>query len=64
MRSADGSACVPMTVSVGVAVAESIEEAADAVLARADAALYRAKAAGRDRVVLAEPPAPIGLQAA
>ena len=54
--SADADACVPMTVSVGVAVAQSLDEPADAVIARADAALYRAKAAGRDQVMLAEPP--------
>lgn len=56
---ADADACVPMTVSVGVAVAQSPDEPADAVIARADAALYRAKAAGRDQVMLAEPP-PVG----
>ncbi|MES2098402.1 MAG: GGDEF domain-containing protein [Pseudomonadota bacterium] len=61
---ADANACVPMTVSVGVAVAQSPDEPADAVIARADAALYRAKATGRDRVVLADPPAPPGLQMA
>ncbi len=61
---ADANACVPMTVSVGVAVAQSADEPADAVIARADAALYRAKAGGRDRVVLADPPPPTGLQAA
>ena len=61
---AEANACVPMTVSVGVAVAQSADEPADAVIARADAALYRAKAAGRDQVVLADPPAPPGLQAA
>jgi two-component system cell cycle response regulator len=53
---ADANACVRMTVSVGVAIAQSADEPADAVIARADAALYRAKAAGRDRVVLADPP--------
>ena len=47
-----------MTVSVGVAVALLPAEPAVDVLARADRALYRAKAGGRDRVVLAEPPAP------
>jgi diguanylate cyclase (GGDEF)-like protein len=42
----------PLTVSVGVAVAEAPDESADAVLARADQALYRAKNDGRDRVVV------------
>ena len=51
-----------VTVSVGVAVAQSPEESPQAVLARADHALYRAKNAGRDQVVLAEPIG--GLQAA
>ena len=44
-----------VTVSVGVAVAQSPEETPQAVLARADRALYRAKSAGRDQVVLADP---------
>lgn len=52
-----------VTVSVGVAVAQSPDETPQAVLARADQALYRAKNAGRDRVVLAEPLGD-GLQAA
>ena len=47
---------VTMTVSVGVAVAQSADETPESVLARADVALYRAKAAGRDQVVLAETP--------
>lgn len=51
-----------VTISVGVAVAQSPEETPQAVLARADQALYRAKNAGRDQVVLAEPIG--GLQAA
>jgi diguanylate cyclase (GGDEF)-like protein len=43
----------PLTVSIGVAVlAPGSEESTDALLARADAALYRAKQAGRDRVVV------------
>jgi len=41
-----------LTVSVGVAVAGAPDEAAQDVLARADAALLHAKAAGRDCVVL------------
>jgi diguanylate cyclase (GGDEF)-like protein len=44
-----------VTVSVGVAVAQTPDESPQAVLARADHALYRAKNAGRDRVVLADP---------
>ena len=51
-----------VTISVGVAVAQSPEETPQAVLVRADQALYRAKNAGRDQVVLAEPIG--GLQAA
>jgi len=51
-----------VTVSVGVAVAQAPDETPQAVLARADHALYRAKNAGRDQVVLADPIG--GLQAA
>ncbi len=40
------------TVSIGVAERRP-GESRDAVFARADAALYQAKAAGRDRVVAA-----------
>ena len=47
---------VGVTVSVGVAGAEQWPMDADALVARADAACYRAKAAGRNRVEL-EPPA-------
>jgi diguanylate cyclase (GGDEF)-like protein len=43
----------PVTVSIGAA-ALAAGETRRAWLARADAALYRAKAAGRDRVVVAE----------
>lgn len=52
-----------ITVSVGVAVAQAPDETPQAVLARADQALYRAKDGGRDQVVLAEP-IDAGLQAA
>jgi len=41
---------VDLTVSVGVALAEP-DEQVDLLVARADAAMYRAKEAGRDRVV-------------
>ena len=44
-----------LTVSIGVAVAQSAEELPTAVQERADRALYRAKNDGRDRVVLDEP---------
>ncbi len=42
-----------VSVSVGVAVADGEEMALDAVIDEADRALYRAKRAGRDRVVAA-----------
>lgn len=41
---------IRVTASFGVAQSEDDKEAPDAVIQRADAALYRAKAAGRDRV--------------
>jgi diguanylate cyclase (GGDEF)-like protein len=43
-----------VTVSVGVAVFPEHGETAEALLKAADAALYRAKAGGRDRVMVAE----------
>ncbi|HEX3535828.1 MAG TPA: PleD family two-component system response regulator [Stellaceae bacterium] len=42
---------VPITISIGVAAAESAEDGVDAMLKRADEALYTAKNGGRDRVV-------------
>jgi diguanylate cyclase (GGDEF)-like protein len=40
-----------MTISVGVAVRQQADFKIDQVIARADAALYRAKASGRNRVI-------------
>lgn len=39
------------TVSIGVAASQADDAGLDAIIARADAAMYRAKAAGRNRVV-------------
>lgn len=45
-----------ITISLGVAVFPEHGPAADNAVSAADAALYRAKAEGRDRVVVAPPP--------
>ncbi|EYC51652.1 histidine kinase [Hylemonella gracilis str. Niagara R] len=47
-----GARQIHATVSVGIAVLSPDDGAADAALSRADAALYRAKEAGRNRVEL------------
>lgn len=47
-----GSAARRLSVSIGVAAALQGETEIDPALARADEALYRAKASGRDRIVL------------
>jgi two-component system, cell cycle response regulator len=48
---------ISVTVSIGVAVAGAgATESPESLLARADAALYRAKGAGRNRVEAAPPP--------
>jgi len=47
-----------VTVSIGVATSQSAEEMADDLLGRADGALYAAKNDGRNRVKMADPPAP------
>lgn len=48
----------PVSVSIGVAVARRGDERPESLVSRADTALYRAKAAGRDRVGVAPPPDP------
>jgi diguanylate cyclase (GGDEF)-like protein len=48
-----GQARIPVTISVGVAERRE-GESRDALLSRADAAMYAAKQAGRDRVVVAD----------
>ena len=42
---------LPITISIGLAVTADAHETSDSLLRRADAALYAAKAAGRNRVV-------------
>ena len=42
-----------VTVSVGVAISSAADQPIDDLIAEADRALYRAKRAGRDRVVTA-----------
>jgi diguanylate cyclase (GGDEF)-like protein/PAS domain S-box-containing protein len=51
-----GSLVLAVTVSVGVSLILPSDASIDAVMARADAALYQAKAGGRDRVCLAPAP--------
>jgi diguanylate cyclase (GGDEF)-like protein len=50
-----GDEVVSITISVGVAAASDPTETLEALLHRADQAMYRAKAQGRDRVILAPP---------
>ena len=45
-----------VTVSVGVAAGDPIHDKPEQVFDRADQALYRAKAGGRDRVVVDDTP--------
>lgn len=49
---------VRVTISIGVGGADGDDATASGVLKRADQALLRAKAAGKNRVVVAPPPAP------
>jgi diguanylate cyclase (GGDEF)-like protein len=51
-------ALIKVTVSIGIATVGQGEPSIEAALAAADAALYRAKAAGRNRVVVTEAPPP------
>lgn len=53
-----GGSPVPLTVSVGVTGATAADRSYDEVVRRADAALYEAKARGRNCVVVAPAPAP------
>jgi len=53
----EGKSVGAVTVSVGVAALPAHGESSQALLEAADAALYRAKREGRDRVVMAKPPA-------
>jgi diguanylate cyclase (GGDEF)-like protein/PAS domain S-box-containing protein len=48
-----GETLIPVTISIGVSAISPADTAASQVLARADAALYEAKRAGRDAVRLA-----------
>jgi diguanylate cyclase (GGDEF)-like protein len=51
----DGQNLSAVTLSIGVAVFPEHGESSTAILKAADAALYRAKHAGRNRVCMAEP---------
>jgi diguanylate cyclase len=55
VRRSNGEDLGCVTLSLGVACLAA-EESAESLIARADAALYRAKRAGRNRVVVAEAP--------
>lgn len=56
-----GDERVSITISVGVAAASDPTETPEALLHRADLAMYRAKAQGRDRVILALPPSAVSV---
>lgn len=48
-----GESCLPVTVSIGVAAMHADDKNINSSLSRADAALYRAKQSGRNRVEVA-----------
>ncbi len=50
-----GDGHIQMTVSIGLAIAHAGDRGLEQLIARADAALYRAKGAGRNRVEIDEP---------
>jgi len=54
----NNSVYIPMSVSIGVAVASEPDSSWESVLDRADQALYEAKASGRNKVCLWSPPGP------
>jgi diguanylate cyclase (GGDEF)-like protein len=53
LRVPRGDAVPAYTVSIGIACQQQPDDGMETVMARADAALYRAKAAGRDRCEVA-----------
>jgi two-component system cell cycle response regulator len=55
MSLGDGGPEIPVSISLGIAVTQERGDGAMALLERADAALYEAKATGRNRVVNWEP---------
>jgi diguanylate cyclase (GGDEF)-like protein len=58
--SSDGSVDVPVTLSIGVGVAE-INDTADSLVHKADAALYRSKTHGRNRIFAGDECEPVPL---
>jgi two-component system cell cycle response regulator len=49
-----GGGQVSVTVSIGVAIATSADDEPEAIIRRADCALYRSKETGRNRVSFAQ----------
>jgi diguanylate cyclase (GGDEF)-like protein len=59
-----GDLRIPVTVSLGVSILADEDEHIGLAVSRADQALYRAKAAGRNRAHLAEPATPVSYKCA